>query len=270
MPQLSYIPPTQFLAGQILEPFNPHGITSFIYPAIQQVYTVTVGGSDDGTYTIRAIGPEGTLDASFEASGNSTTEIVEGLVAAMGEDWFNLATTTVDGSDVAITFGRAGIQYQVSFPSNPGGGLSGVETTSPISALLPLGVGVVALPERRVRTPQAGDEPSDIYGVTVRGSSDIASHVVPPLLMDGYLAPAMVGVMYMGPIGVQVEEAVSFNMQAFVRVDGDAPAVMGAFRGDDDGGNAVPIRARFRTSTTGAGIAAVQLDLGFGTEPVVS
>ena len=72
----------------------------------------------------------------------------------------------------------------------------------------------------------------------------------------------MASVMRKGYVVVAVEAAVAAETDAWARVtSGGASEIVGAFRGDSDGGDAFRLEgARFVTSTSGAGFAVLELD----------
>lgn len=78
---------------------------------------------------------------------------------------------------------------------------------------------------------------------------------------DSYAIPdkVMASVVRHGAVVVIVEDAVTCELEPFVRITAGAGEVVGAFRSDSDGGDAIRIKgARFITSA-GAGEAAVLL-----------
>jgi hypothetical protein len=100
----------------------------------------------------------------------------------------------------------------------------------------------------------------DLVGVTVhRHTQDRASltgthGITPNSTMD---------LLRKGRVWVVVEEAVTPGDAVFVRHTAAGLEVKGAFRNDADGGDAVDIstKARWESTTTGAGIALLDLNL---------
>lgn len=94
---------------------------------VAQVNTYTVGGTTDGTYTITLDG----ADASFAASGNTETEIRDGLIAAIGAlplaSYYTTATVSTDA--LTVTAANAGLGFTSSVDS-PGDVLTQVATTA--------------------------------------------------------------------------------------------------------------------------------------------
>jgi hypothetical protein len=101
----------------------------------------------------------------------------------------------------------------------------------------------------------------EILGVTVaraaRETADFAENEV-------------VGVMTKGRIYVEVENAVSAGAQAYARHDssGAGGNTVGAFRSDADTASARLFPGVFVTSTSGAGIAVLEVDVTGMTYPV--
>lgn len=78
----------------------------------------------------------------------------------------------------------------------------------------------------------------------------------------GYDIEDAMSIMRKGRIYVEVEDAVTAGAQAFVRFTATSPEVLGAFRSDTGGGDAVALpQAFFRTNTAIGGIAILEVNL---------
>ena len=260
MPQFVFDSPTVGTPGQPAGRVGP--ADSALYPARAQVSNVDVGGTTDGTYTVRVTLPDGRYyDASFVAVSQSAAQIAAGLVAAV------LATSALNGvvtaavvttDNVLLTFRELGVTYGISFPSNPGTNLTKTTVTDPAVALLSLGIGAVRESDGTVRAPTTGDTGADIHGFVVRSDAEI----LPRYAIEqgnGFRAGSAVPLATQGDYWCDVEAAVAFMGQVFCRVVAGAGEVAGALRGDSDGGDAVPINAVFLRATTGAARTIVRL-----------
>lgn len=80
---------------------------------------------------------------------------------------------------------------------------------------------------------------------------------------NAYPAKSMCAVVKKGRVWVTVEKAVTVDDSVFVRHTANGGNTQkGAFRDDNDSGNALQItNARFITSTSGAGLAVVEINL---------
>lgn len=264
MAQYDYSLPTVGLPGQLVHPFGPNLIDSFVWPQVAQVVTVSVGATPpDGTYTVRISGREGIFDFSFVAASSTQQQIADGLVAAakavLG---LNGVVVPASGTNAfTLTFQVGAPLYTISFPSNPSSKLTQTLTTDPaVGNVLP-GLAVVDNAYNTIRRPTTGDTAIKIAGVALRSQGDLAplSRVV---LADAFLPGAVVPVLARGDVWVDVEDAVAYKGTANVRITANgALTTLGAFRSDTDSGNAIAIRGHYLFATTGAGRTKLRLML---------
>lgn len=126
----------------------------------------------------------------------------------------------------------------------------------------PFGVMVAygADPAKECVAPADGAAIAALMGVTVhKHTPDRASLSG----TEGLTPDSMVDVIRKGRVVVVVEEAVTPGDAVFVRHTAAGAEVKGAFRTDADGGDAVDIstKARWESTTTGAGLAILDLNL---------
>lgn len=96
------------------------------------------------------------------------------------------------------------------------------------------------------------DDSATIAGVSVlrvgREEADWAEHEVMPVMRKGY-------------IYVKVEDQVAKHGDAFVRHTAPGDETIGAFRSDDDAGNARAFPGKFRSAAAGGEIALLEVDV---------
>lgn len=153
-----------------------------VYPKKKKVVAVSLGGTNNGTYTVRIETPEGDLpllpfDSSFVASGSSADDIVSGLVdqinrAASAPNLRGVVRAVADlpNDDIIITADHAGKDFTVSFPSNPNSNLSQSTTQEASVANLPIGVGMVdAADGLECALPGSSTVADRFFGLVARG-----------------------------------------------------------------------------------------------------
>ena len=93
-------------------------------PAVAQVDTITLGGTDDGLYEVVI----NAVTFSFNASGNSASQIRDGLRDAinLGSEPVSAATGT---GDIVVTADVPGVAFVTALGDNPGTNMSLVNTT---------------------------------------------------------------------------------------------------------------------------------------------
>lgn len=259
--QTSYT--NDLLAGLIgdLATMRPYRCVSRIYPKRAQVTTITVGGLDDGTYTVLITTPSGTRpgpagdSASFVASSSTIDLIGAGLVAAINArtELRNLLRASYDAgaNTIALTAVRRGEAFTVAFSSNPNTNLTQAATTSPVVADLPLGVGMVSTDGEVAAVPSATT--AVLAGVVKRGrgieGEDDNS-------AETHKAGDTLELVTEGDVFVESEEDVTSEEDpVWMRVSAAGTEVAGAFRITPDGTSQVT------TLTPGAGQNSVEVSV---------
>ncbi len=264
MPQFDYTHPVLKL-GQIATS-EPWSIDSYVNELLAQESEVTVGGSAiAGTYTIQVDGPEGTFTVDFVAAGGEAAAVVvAGFVTAIGmdPDFLNLLVA-VDASPVLeLNFLHPGQVYTVSFPSDPNGILTNATAQAAGGVDIGLGLGVVPGSSGQfIVAPTGATVDGDVLGITVAATVDIMVNDGLPTSEDVFLPGCTVSVLEAGECVVMTEDAVAFNGDVFMRIQNPgAGQSIGALRSDNAGGDAIQLtRAKFRSATTGAGLARVKI-----------
>ncbi len=129
------------------------------------------------------------------------------------------------------------------------------------SAEIPFGVMVAqgtAYNEARKLT--TGDTTDDFIGITMHSHA----YAKPDELGDtGVKVDCMLNVMARGRVYVQVEEAVTPASKPLVRIIASGSEVAGAFRDTADASDCIDVSAycRFKSSTSGAGVAILEFDM---------
>jgi hypothetical protein len=126
------------------------------------------------------------------------------------------------------------------------------------AASIPFGVGVVKDgADGVVDLPTATAEiTADFRGISFRDPTKESKLDTP----DGYETGDLMTIVEKGWVWVDVEDAVTSGDSVFCRAVAAGAEQLGAFRSDADGTDAVAVpNAVFRTSTSGAGLAIVEL-----------
>lgn len=267
MPQFQYTDKLLSI-GQVAED-GTSDADSYANELLAQVTEVAIGGTTDGTYTVQFEGEEGTFQFSFVASGNTADQIADGLAAAAAadEDLLGIVdASSTSGTPLALQFIHAGFPYTITFPSNPAGNMTATNTQAAGGVDIPLGVGLMAAvtPEDAARLPVAGDTDDSLFvGVSVKTISNTSNSLAGTFADSSETqAGNTLRALVRGTCAVEVEDAVTFKGPVFMRTTASANGTqLGAFRSDNDGGNAIAItNAEFRRATTGPGVTLLRLD----------
>ena len=265
MPQFNYNHPVLFL-GQVASG-DPMSISSYVNELFAQETRVAVGAAPGaGDYTLQIEGPEGTFSFSHTSPGGETqAQIVAALLAALqaDPDLANIVAGTDASPNLDLAFIHEGIEYTVTATSNPGGALTITETQASGGTAIGLGLGVVpGSAEDLVIPPTGASTDADLLGITCKASIDIQVNDGLAASTSEFAPSSTVSVLEAGEVVVNVEDAVAFNGAVFMRTaNATAAAPLGGFRSDADGGDAIAITgAKFRSSTTGSGLAIVKLN----------
>ena len=260
MPQFSY---AEAIArnGQIAEG-GPRRIDSYLNALVAQESDIDFATTGpDGTYTVRITGEEGVFEGSFVASGNTVSQIIDGLIADFGDELLNVATLT--NNDPALEFRAIHPDrvYTIEFPSNPSTEMSLSVVQAAGGTRIPLGTVVIqGANDDEAQVPGAGTTSANALGILVN-NTDSEVNSGDPTVEDGFPPGSTLSVMRGGAIWVNTEDAVSANGNVFFRIQNAAAGTtegIGKVRSDVDGGDAVQLLgAKFKTSTTAAGLAKV-------------
>ena len=254
MPQFDYNIPIAVL-GQ-LAVYDPARIDSLVVEVPVQHDEVPIGGTTDGTYTIRIEGEEGIFDSSFVASANTADEIADGLAAAIlaNVDLDNIVdASATSGTPVDLLFLHAGFAYTITFPSNPGSNMTLTSLQSATGAPIPLGIGVTSDDGVVARRLQTGDTAQDFHGIVVRNAELVQQLSTAQPTTTEFLPADGLSVMREGEAWVEPEVAVAVNDPVFVRVTATGSEVSGALSNVTDGGDNVQVAGRWVTPTTAPG-----------------
>lgn len=266
MPQFDYTHRALML-GQIATT-ETWDVDSYVNELLAQESEVLVGGAAiAGTYTIQIDGPDAnSITVDFVAAGGeAAAAVVAGFVAAIqaDPDFTNLLVATDASPVLGLAFIHPGKVYTISFPSDPNGILSASITQAAGGVDIALGVGVVpGSGEGFVAAPDVTATDADFLGITIAGTVDVMVNDGLSTSGDVFRPGCSVSVMEEGVCVVEVEGAVAFNGPVFMRINAPGPGQkLGGFRADADGGNAIQITgAKFRSSTTGVGLAQVKVN----------
>lgn len=270
MPQFDYGNGTGqpvYRNGQIADG-GPRAIDSGINELLAQANSIAVGGTTDGTYTVRIIGEEGTFDVSFVASTNTADEIADGLAAAVLADaaLTNIVSAAAtSGTPLLLDFVHPGRDYDILFPSNPGTNM--VNTLSQAAGGTAIGLGVAVQTgsgDNLVAVVDSGTTDAEIAGITVLNVGVQFNDGNDGGLdgTDQFEAGVTVSAMRQGRCVVVVETAVAKDDPVFARIQNAAAGVpLGQLRNTADGGNTVALTgAKFHTAAAAGGLAVVTLN----------
>lgn len=258
--QFSYTQPFATI-GQIAN-CDPDAIATLRAPLLAQISTITVVDNDAGAYSVSVSGVEGSFSASLTVVAQSIAQIANELADAINAQELaqNIVTATSDGVDtITLAFLHSGFSYDVSVAS-ASADLTLALTQAAGGDSFPLGIGVVDSGGELGRLPTTGDVALDILGVTVRTPNNLVPfgfNVSPA--PAGTLAGYEMSVMRMGSCWVVAESAVSANDPLYCRVVATGSEQAGALRNDSDGGDAVQLRGRWRTSASAGGLARIEI-----------
>ena len=265
MPQFVYGEQPRLLLGQVYS-MDAISKDSYINPLLPQIDTVAFAGLGSGTYTIQIQGEEGTFDVSVTATPATAADFV--VAFDSDEDLDNIVEASDDAGDLVLTFLIPGRDYKVFLTANPSSDMTLTSTQAPGGPTLGLGVAVAynsGDPETSVEALSAATTAGDIAGVTVRNLNIEFNRGNRGGFngTDEFFAGECVTVGRQGEFCVQVENAVTAGQPCFVRIQNvPTSSVAGAFRSDADGGDAIQLPAsRFRTSTSGPGLAVVTVNI---------
>lgn len=142
-------------------------VTAMTPPSVaSKAIDVTVVGDDDGTWSIQV---DATTAVTFDASGNTTPEIVAGLVAAFVAHPTATATV-VDTDTTRITYNTAGVDFALTLLA-PG---TGELTEEEVSPVLPVAA--------TLRLYTAASTPSGIDGAAL--AAVVAGEVAAPTVEE--------------------------------------------------------------------------------------
>lgn len=265
MPQFNYTHEALML-GQIATT-ETADISSFVNELLAQETEVSFGGNAvAGVYTLQIDGPDATaLQVSVTSAGADTpAQMVAAFVAAIvaDSDFNNLLTATDAAPEIELDFIHPGQVYVVSVALEQ----NAITTVATIQAAggtdIALGVGVVPGSSADLAiAPSAGSVDADFLGVTIKGTVEISVNDGLSTSESVFAPGCSVSVMEEGACVVMTEDAVAFNGAVFMRIVATGTEVFGAFRSDADGGDAIAITgAKFRSATTGAGLAVLKVN----------
>lgn len=265
MPQFVYGQQPRLLLGQVYS-MDAISKDSYINPLLPQVDTVAFAGAGSGDYTIQIQGEEGTFNVTVNASPATADDFVTAF--DFNEDLDNIVEASDIAGDLVLTFLIPGRDYRVFLIDNPSGDMTLTSTQLPGGPSLPLGAAVAYSgtdPEDAVEALSATTTAQDVAGVTVRNLNIEFNRGNRGGFngTDQFFPGECVTVGRQGEFCVQVEDAVTAGQPCFVRIQ-NVPnnSVAGAFRSDADGGDAIQLPAsRFRTSTSGPGLAVVTVNI---------
>jgi hypothetical protein len=252
MPQFSYDFPIAIL-GQ-LAVFDPARIDTLVAEVPVQINDIQVVTFPDGTYTITAVGEEGTFTATFVAVASSAAAIADGLAADWNADAANLniATAVSDAVDtVTLTFLHPGFAYTITVAS-PASDMTNTLAQSSQGAPIPLGIGITSDDGVTARRLTTGDTAQDVWGILVRNAELVQQLNTSQPTETEFLPGDALSVLREGEMWVEPEVAVAVNDPVFVRVTATGTEVSGALSNVADGGDNVQIAGRWLTATTAA------------------
>lgn len=266
MPQFDYTHPLLRLG--MIGTASPWTIDSYGNALLAQASSVTAGGvAVAGSYTVQIDGEEGSFSVSVTmAGGESTTVLIAALVAAFvaDADLLNIVAATDADPTMNLAFLHAGKDYSITLPSNPGGVLSTALVQAAGGTAIPLGVGVVpGAADNEAQLPGGASTDADFLGIHVEATVDVKVNDGQAFGAIDEIEPGeTLSIMRIGETVVATEDAVAFNGQVFMRIANPGPGQsLGGFRSDAAGGDAIALSGvRFRSSTTGAGLARVAVN----------
>jgi hypothetical protein len=265
MPQFNYTHRALIL-GQIATG-ETWDIDSYVNELLAQEDEVTFGGNAvAGVYTLQIDGPDAaSLQVSVTSAGADTpAQMVAAFVVAIQADsaFANLLVPVDAAPILELNFIHPGQVYVVTVALEQNAIITIATDQAAGGVDLHLGVGVVpgSAAEFAV-APTGASVDADFLGITVMGTVEIMVNDGLSTSEDVFAPGCSVSVMEEGTTVVQTEDAVAFNGPVFMRIVATGTEVFGAFRSDADGGDAIAITgARFRTATTGAGLAVIKVN----------
>jgi hypothetical protein len=266
MPQVSYNFPTAIARAGL--PGSRRAaelarVMSCLIPVLYAERTVTVGGTaSNGVYSFMV---NGTLVSFDRQNAEDHAAIAEGLLAnALDQpELLGRFDMTVVGAVLRFRHTVPSQDFTITVVNQPGTG-----TLTPALVVdvddefsVPLGVGLV-----RAGAPVQGASPvalpsdtavaGDFFGVSRLNEASLRENEAG--LIDEFIPGTVFGAQQNEDIWVVVDDAVTAGNGVFWITDGSG--TIGGFRSDADGGNAIALTGvQFLTSTSGAGLAKIQL-----------
>jgi len=239
---------------------------SFLYADVQQVSTVTVGGTATaGTYSIVING----ISVDFVRVAEANAAIATALAQAINDEptLANVVTAVASTLDVIVTAVHEGTPFSVAVVAPAPGTLTPVLTTTSVVADLNLGVFVkrVAGTDRNAVQLETGDAIAAVVGIVERPIGKLENsgqgNVIGDTSEDVYDSGSMISVGRRGRWLVEVEDAVTPATTPFVRITATGTEKFGALRSDADGGDAIDASSilRFLDSASAGGLATVEV-----------
>jgi hypothetical protein len=237
MPQLEYSDSQlRGVAGDIAS-LRPYIKRARVWPKKKQITTVTVGGADDGDYTIRIVTPDGEhpllpIDSSFTADSDSVAELATALAAKVNQgatvpNLRSVVHAVATATEVVLTAVHAGKTFTVSFPDNESSNLSQAATQSAAPGDLPIGVALVDVDGVSADLPGSTATADELLGLLMRGRgveyADTAPHA------GAHRPGDTLEVLTEGDVYVMPEEEVAVGDPVYVRIEGSTEQV-GALR----------------------------------------
>lgn len=254
MSQNSYTHPV-LVNGQIASGVNRtvRSRTNELLAQISNIASAAAPGAGD--YTVRLESRGEVVEATYTSpGGESQADIVDGIIAAFGDDLLNIATLVDNGNDFDINFLATGRVWTVTLLSNPGGNLTHTISQAAGGTDIPLGVGVVrGSAEDLASLPDSGSTDPDFIGITVR-NTDSEVNDGSDVGVDAFKPGSVLSILTIGDGVCVCETAFVEGGNVFVRIDNPGPGQsLGGIRNDVDGGNAVQLRGARFLSTGAAG-----------------
>lgn len=266
MPQFTYTQPTAF-AGMLADG-GRLDVVSAVNPLLPQISTITIGGvATAGAHTIRVSAPEGDIDVTWTATGGeSVAATVAAIVAAFDaeSDLSNIVVATDASPDITLTFIHEGEDYTVTLISNPGSNMSLATTQAAGGTDIPLGYGVMYFANTdggTVKLPDAS-VPGRFAGVAVRSDANVMVNSTEASFtaVTAFEPGAEVSILRSGRCWVYATQAVEVGDVAYCKYqNGTTAAPVGSWS-DSPTDSISGTGARFLTTTTGPGLALLELN----------
>jgi hypothetical protein len=227
--------------------------------AAAQVSDVTITAVNSTTYTMTVNGHVFTYTSDSSAT---VAEIRDGLIAAgkLVPELEDAVALNASGNKVRVTSLKAGTAFTLTVGAN----LAAAAVQANVARSF-IGFGLALVQGNGPGGDQSAFLPAGAGGTFIGMAARVHSgtDTLDRDHLDSYSPGAMMAVVEDGPMYARVEVAVTKGDDVFFRHTANgALTTLGAWRNDDDGGNADQATAcKFRTSASAGGIAEIEIAL---------
>lgn len=258
MPQVSYEHPFDLgLPGTWADTYGPQEAQSYQLANEVSTWTVTIADPvvTGEVFSFHIVDVDNGIDELVEFTVGATQTddaVAAGLAAAATANENLIAAVTALAAAAVVTIAARtpgqSIDITEVTTDSAAGTIVAAETVVPDESEVLPGLAVALSADGIVRLPTTGDVAADILGPAMRSTSALTPNDGEPGQVNGYTPGTVIPVGRKGGVWVEPEDAVTAGGAVFVRISGTG--TVGAFRGADDGADAIELtNARWRNDS---------------------